>query len=166
MLVLRKRYRLKNVSKTFFMGGLSSISKDLVALDYSYIGPNCQIGSKVKIGRYTMLANNVSIIGGDHLFSNPETPIIFSGRPVLKDTHIGDDVWIGAFSILMAGVTIGNGSIIGTGSLVTKDIPPYCIYAGVPAKLIRKRFNDAEIEIHKKMLAQTSINISFCKEKI
>lgn len=112
-----------------------------------------------------MLANNVSIIGSDHIYSNPKTPIIFSGRPELKQTVIGEDVWIGAFSVIMTGVNIGNGAIIGAGALVTKNIPPYSIYAGVPAKFIKMRFDEPEIEIHKEMLKQRSIEVKYCKDK-
>lgn len=60
------RYRLRTVHKTIYLGGPSKISSDLVAGKYVYIGPGCQIYSHVTIGNYSMLANNVSIIGGDH----------------------------------------------------------------------------------------------------
>lgn len=58
------------------------------------------------------------------------------------DIVIGNDVWIGYEAIIMAGVTIGDGAIIGTRALVTKDVPPYTIVGGIPAKTIKKRFND------------------------
>lgn len=58
------------------------------------------------------------------------------------DIVIGNDVWIGYEAIIMAGVTIGNGAIIGTRAVITKDVPPYTIVGGVPAKVIRKRFSD------------------------
>lgn len=61
------------------------------------------------------------------------------------DIVIGNDVWIGYESIIMAGVTIGDGAIIGTRALVTKDVPPYTIVGGTPAKPIRKRFDDQTI---------------------
>ncbi len=61
------------------------------------------------------------------------------------DIVIGNDVWIGYESVVMAGVTIGDGAIIGARALVTKDVPPYTIVGGVPAKTIRKRFDDAAI---------------------
>ena len=156
MFFLRKKLKLKNVHKTFYAGGKSKISPDLVAGVYSYIGPNCLIYPKVNIGAYTMLANNVSIIGGDHNFSKIGIPIIFSGRGILNETFIGKDVWIGAFSIIMTGVKIGDGSIIGAGSVVTKDIEPYCVYAGVPAKKIKNRFKNSEdLNKHKQMLKRT-----------
>ena len=62
------------------------------------------------------------------------------------DIVIGNDVWIGFDAIIMSGVSIGDGAIIGTRSVVTKDIPPYAIVGGIPAKIIRKRFDDVTIE--------------------
>ena len=62
------------------------------------------------------------------------------------DIIIGNDVWIGYEALIMSGVTIGDGAIIGARAVVTKDVPPYTIVAGVPAKPIRRRFNDEVIE--------------------
>lgn len=62
------------------------------------------------------------------------------------DIRIGNDVWIGYEAVIFAGVTIGDGAIIGTRALVTKDVPPYTIVGGVPAKPIRKRFDDNTIQ--------------------
>lgn len=157
MIYYRKKYRLKNVDKTFYMVGYSKLSSDLKAGKFAYIGPNCLIYSRVSIGNFTMLANNVSIIGGDHRYDKVGIPIIFSGRDILNETIIGDDVWIGAYSKILTGVTIGEGAIIALGSIVTKDVEPYSIYAGIPAKKIKSRFNtDIEIEQHKKSLYQLS----------
>lgn len=61
------------------------------------------------------------------------------------DIVIGNDVWIGYEAVIMSGVTIGDGAIVGTRSVVTKDVPPYAIVGGVPAKIIRKRFDDKTI---------------------
>ena len=61
------------------------------------------------------------------------------------DIIIGNDVWIGYEAVIMSGVNIGDGAIIGTRAVVTKDIPPYTIVGGVPAKIIRKRFSDEVI---------------------
>ena len=101
-----------------------------------------------------MLANDVRIMGGDHRYDIPGTPIIYSGRAELKPTTIGRDCWIGAYSIIMCGVNIGDGCIIAAGSVVTKDVEPYSIYGGVPAKKIKDRFNsEKEVAIHKQMLS-------------
>ena len=157
----RKKYRLSRVDKNIYFGGASNISRDLKTEHDVYIGPNCIIYPKVSIGAYSMLANNVSILGGDHKYDIPGSPIIYSGREKLKATIIEKDCWIGAFSIIMCGVTIGEGSIIAAGSVVTKDVEPYSIYGGIPAKKIKSRFKtEEEISEHMKMLKDDN------KEKI
>lgn len=102
---------------------------------YSYIGPH------VSFGHFVMMSNHVNIIGNDHISEEVGTPSILTGRPEnyydLK-TVIEDDVWIGQGVTIMRGVTIGEGSIVGANSVVTKDIPPYSIYVGNPAKYIKK----------------------------
>lgn len=155
MFILRKKIGLKNVHSTFYLGGSSRISKDLKAAKYSYIGPNCIIYPKVELGAFTMLANNVSIIGDDHIYNKPGVPAIFSGRPERSSTIIGKDVWIGAYSKIKTGVTIGDGAIIALGAVVTKDVEPYAIYGGIPAKKIKDRFTTQELEIHKKMIQKS-----------
>lgn len=151
---LIKRYGLRNVHPTFLATfGLKKVSKDLTAGAYSYVGPNCCIYPRTIIGKFTLLANDVMIIGGDHNFKEVGIPLLFAGREFKKNTVIGDDVWIGARSIIMCGVNIGNGAIIAAGAVVTKDIPPYEIWGGVPATRIGMRFNTKEkIMMHENML--------------
>lgn len=150
---LIKRYGLRNVHPEFLATtGWYEISKDLVAGAFTYIGPRCRIYPKVSIGNYSLIANDVMIIGGDHNYLTAGIPTTFNGRAGVKPTTIGDDVWIGARCIIMCGVKIGNGAIIAAGSVVTKDIDPYGIYGGVPAKKIKERFNREEIRIHETML--------------
>ena len=69
------------------------------------------------------------------------------GHPTCKgDIHVGNDVWIGATSTIMSGITIGDGAIIGAGSMVTKDVPPFAIVAGNPSKIVKYRFTEEQIE--------------------
>lgn len=149
------KYSLKNVHPTFYIGGKTSISSDFIAGPYSYVGPNCIIYPKVSIGAYTMIANNVSILGGDHNFKKAGTPTIFSGREELKPTIIGKDVWIGSNSIVMTGLTIGDGTIVAAGSVVTKSLEPFSIYGGVPARKIKERFDNMQDLMMHKMLFHT-----------
>jgi len=152
-LVIRYIYGLKHVHPTFNIGGRCSISKDFIAGEHSYVGNKSYIYPGVSIGRYTMLGQNVQILGSDHIYNIPGTPAIFSGRPNLKETIIGRDVWIGANSIILSGVNIGDGAIVAAGSIVTKDVPPFFIVGGVPAKTIKKRFNSSiEEKTHLNML--------------
>lgn len=160
-LYYRNRYHLKYVDRSVYFGGSSQISSDLIAEHDVYIGPNCLINPKVKIGAYTMLANDVKILGGDHSYNKPGIPMLYSGRDIIKQTVIGKDCWIGAFSIIMCGVNIGEGSIIAAGAIVTKDVDAYSIYGGVPAKKIKNRFLcNEDIEKHKKMLEEKKCKFS------
>ncbi len=149
MELARRWYCLKNVHPTFYLGGKADIANDFKAGPFSYAGRDCCICPRVSIGAYTYIAHEVTILGGDHTHDVPGVPIGFSGRPEMPYTIVEDDVWIGHRAIIFAGVKIGRGAIIGAGSVVTKDVPPYTIVAGVPAKKIGERFN-ANIEDRKK----------------
>ncbi|MCG1037472.1 CatB-related O-acetyltransferase [Polaribacter sp. DS7-9] len=154
MFFVRKKFKLNknNIHKTFYVAKGVSLASDLKAGAFSYIGTNSRIYPKVEIGDYTMIAGDVRIVGGDHTYDTPGLPIIFCDRGIVNKTIIGKDVWVGANSIIMTGVRIGNGSIVAAGSIVTKDVAPYSIVAGAPAKVIKKRFSEDQIEIHEKML--------------
>lgn len=140
------------MDKTFLANKGASISKDFRAGAYSYVGGHSSICPKVKIGNFTMIAHNVMILGGDHNYKTAGIPTVFAGRDETRPTNIGDDVWIGAGSIIMAGVTIGDGAIIAAGSVVTKDVDSFCIYGGSPAKKIKERFTEEEKQKHIVML--------------
>lgn len=162
-----KRYRLKNVSPNFLAtNGLQRVSKDVKAGAYSYIGPQSIIYPKVTIGNYTMIANDVYIIGADHYFQQPGIPMVFAGREYLRETIIGNDVWIGARAIIMVGVKIGNGAIVAAGSVVTKDVEPYAIYGGVPAKKIKDRFTPEQITEHEQMLSQPISELYYLENRL
>ncbi len=119
-------------------------------------------GDKLIIGKFCSIACGAKFLftSGNHSLkslSNYTFPIFFdewdldsknitSAWDNKGDTVIGNDVWIGYDAIIMSGVKIGDGAIIGTRAVVTKDIPPYTIVGGVPAKPIRKRFDDKTIE--------------------
>ncbi|WP_373493152.1 DapH/DapD/GlmU-related protein [Aquiflexum sp.] len=106
----------------------------------SNIGPYSYIGCSgyIEIGNNVMMSPRVSIYSENHNFSNPEIPMNEQGvtRSFVK---IGDDCWIAANSVILAGVTIGKGSVIAAGSIVTKDVPPYSIVGGNPAKILKSR---------------------------
>jgi acetyltransferase-like isoleucine patch superfamily enzyme len=130
---------------------------ELVIEDDVYIGNHCTIQINGRIGRYTMIANNVGIIGKlDHDYRQIGAPIRYAkwvgnrndlDKEDLQVT-IGEDVWVGYGAIILSGVTIGRGAIIAAGSLVTKDVAPYTIVAGLPAKPTGERFSAEEIKQH------------------
>ncbi len=118
------------------------------------IGPNCKILCDIEFGNSILVAGDVTFVGrDDHLYDKPGTLIWNSGRGDSYKTCIGDDVWIGHGSIIIAGVHIGCGAIVAAGSVVTKDVPSCTIVGGNPAKVLKNRFRtDEERECHLKML--------------
>ncbi len=107
------------------------------------IGNGCEINENVKlrhvrIGDNVLIAPGVSIIGINHNFIDSKRLIKDQGETI-SEIKIGSDVWIGTNAIVLGGVTIGDGCVISAGAVVTKDCEPYCVYGGVPARLIKKR---------------------------
>ena len=115
------------------------------------------IFDKLEIGKFCSIGSGASFIlagnqGHNHkwISAYPFNPEIFSnakdGFQTKGDTIIGNDVWIGTEAIIMPGVKIGDGAVIGTRAVVTKDVEPYTVVGGNPAKVIKKRFADKEIK--------------------
>lgn len=118
-------------------------------------------GDKLKIGKFCSIACGAKFLftSGNHSLKSLSTytfPIFFEewgldAKDICGawdnkgDTIIGNDVWIGYEAVIMSGVKIGDGAIVGTRAVVTKDVPPYTIVGGVPAKIIRRRFDDQTI---------------------
>lgn len=87
-----------------------------------------------------MMGTDVIIITRNHRFDRTDIPMMEQGFEEERPVYIGNDVWIGDRVLILPGVHIGDGSIIAAGAVVTKDVPPYSIVAGVPARKIRDRF--------------------------
>jgi acetyltransferase-like isoleucine patch superfamily enzyme len=97
----------------------------------------------IDIGDYVMIAHNTSLISEDHGFEDTST-VIRKQASIRAKITIGSDVWIGAGVHILKGITIGEGAIIGANAVVTKDIPPYAIAVGNPARVLRYRGEKAE----------------------
>lgn len=157
------------------IGYNTAVSKDCCLEGENVIGQNCVISqssfgratycannvfiSNSEVGAYSSIASNVSIgvhshptrgyistFPGFH-FRWPATPYL--DRPkefkVQMRTKIGNDVWIGDSAIILNGVYVGDGAIIGAGAIVTRDVPPYSVVGGIPARIIRYRFSESHI---------------------
>ena len=162
----RLRYRLHHVHPTFYLAGPGRIPSDLVAGAHGFVGKGCVINPRTTLGRYVMLASEVAIVGGDHRSDCPGTPMIFSGRAELRPTRIEDDAWIGYRATLMAGVTVGRGAIIAAGAVVTKSVPPFEIWGGVPARKIGDRFqSEADRNEHDRMLSGDTVSGTYCPRR-
>jgi len=158
--------RLGGVDPTAYVHPSSHVAKDLVAGPYVFIGRHCNIAPQVTIGRYTMLASDIAIVGDDHNWSRPGVPIQFAGRPPQRATTIGADAWLGHGVIVMRGLTIGDAAIIAAGAVVTKDVPSYEVWAGVPAKHIRDRFADETARVrHEQMIAGLTATPTFAEAR-
>ena len=128
--------------------------------DYSYVGSASQV-SYATIGKFTCIGPNVRVGLGKHPSRNfvsihpafystlCQAQITFSSSTTFEEfapINIGNDVWIGAHAIILDGISIGDGAIVGAGSVVTKNVPAYAVVGGVPAKVLRYRFDSSEID--------------------
>ena len=141
--------------------GKNSVLKNCSVGFGSYVNNNADL-TDTDIGRYTSIGTNVSTVIGKHpiskqvamhpAFTDPQKIFGFSYTdkkifdPAQERTKIGNDVWIGNNVLIMGGVKIADGAVIGAGSIVTKDVKPYSINAGVPAKPIKDRFDEGQKE--------------------
>lgn len=107
---------------------------------------------KLKIGKYNSIASGVVFMMGGNSTDNLNFVSVYPFPAVIEDAYesrgetvTGNDVWLGMEAMIMPGVKIGHGSVVAARSVVTKDIPPYTIVGGNPARVIRKRFSDDEI---------------------
>lgn len=171
--VKRSLLRLKNptvrfgkdtvISKSAKFGGYNRIGAGSLFSGsmgaYSYIGENCRICAH--IGKFCSVANDVVTVCGTHptrqwVSTHPafysaakQCGTCFVSRTLFEEetpsATIGNDVWIGAGAQLIGGVIVGNGAIIAAGAVVTKNVAPYSIVAGNPAREIRKRFSEEDI---------------------
>ena len=159
--ILNNSYK---ISLTSYFQSPKYICKDLVSGDYSHFSYGCYIGKNVKIGNYVMCGPEVVIGMGNHSYDKPGTPIIFSGQPIINQTVIEDDVWIGQRAMIRSGIKVGEGSIIAMGSIVNKDVEPYTIVGGIPAKFLKNRFSNLEeIKKHKLFLKSKPKGGSYCR---
>jgi acetyltransferase-like isoleucine patch superfamily enzyme len=160
------RLKMKIFSFNFYSIGKNVIfnSNDSFSYKNISIGNDVFIGqgaylvaseSKIVIGNKVMFGPMVTIIGGDHRY-DVVGKFMFDVKEKLPENDlpviIEDDVWIGACAIITKGVTISKGSVVAAGAVVTKSFPPYSIIAGVPAKVIKRRFSNEQIMKHEEML--------------
>ena len=157
-------------------GSKTSIQQPFEATNYKNIemGNNCYIASNVRFinSRARIILGNNVLIGGDSKFISGNHKIDVPGLYMSevtddykndeyskydRDIIIDDDVMFGVNCLVLSGVHVGTGSFIGAGSIVNKDIPPYSIAVGVPAKVIKKRFSDEQLEKHIQILKERGL---------
>lgn len=135
--LLRKMFCIgeKTVIQTGFRFGMKGVLR---------IGRHCQINEDVyiqsaEIGDYVLIAQRVAILSVTHRMDRLDVPIKMQGSTESQPVKIESDVWIGRNAVIMPGIQIGKGAVVGAGAVVTKNVPPYAIVGGVPAKVIKYR---------------------------
>ena len=146
--VVIRRQTVLNVSpiNRFRVGHHSTIEEytvvdngvgDVIIGNYTRIGIRTTLIGPANIGSHVILAQNIVVSGLNHSYEDPDIPIHQQGVKVAS-IRIEDDCWIGSNSFIAAGITIGKHAIVAAGSTVTKDVPPYTIVAGNPARIIKQ----------------------------
>lgn len=154
--------RFEQAGKNVYIGKYCTFTHNTICVGNNvYIGTMSVFQSthgKIVIGNNVMFGPGVHIHGGNHItdvigkYMNQVTKELSSDGT----TVIEEDVWVGANAIILGAVHIGRGAVIGAGSVITHDVQPYEIVAGVPGKCIKKRFSSAEIELHERTLKEAS----------
>ena len=126
-----------NIGRHVYLGKLDCIEID----QFSGLGNKFQLrATKLKMGKYIMTAEEVLVIGGGHIHDRTDIPMVQQGSLPKTTLEIEDDVWIGQRATIIAkNYKIGKGAIIGACAVVTKEVPPYAIVAGNPAKIVGYR---------------------------
>ncbi len=117
------------------------------------IGGHCLIQADLEIGNKVMIASSIAFLNRDeHNYDILGKAMWDSGKAQRSKIILEDDVWIGHGAILLAPLRVGRGAIVAAGSVVVKDVPPYAIVAGNPAKTLKMRFSPEQIEAHDRIL--------------
>lgn len=152
---------------TFFM------CKNIEIGDHVYIGPEAYIFAQggISIGSGTIFGPRVTILTNNHNYDSTDLQSIpYDGKNILKKVTIGENVWIGANVSIAPGVTIGEGAVVAMGAVVTKDVPPFAVVGGNPAKVIKYRDKERylklkeEGKIYLKLKHRKEISIYFARE--
>jgi len=132
-IIIGKNFRATNNTMIYGPKDGLYIGNDVKINRNSWIGGD----GKIEIKDYVQMGPNVTILSSNH--STKMGELIFNQGPITKPISIGKDVWLGANVVVLPGVIIGDGSVVGAGAVVTRDVKPYSVVGGVPAKFIKYR---------------------------
>ncbi|WP_263649783.1 acyltransferase [Rasiella rasia] len=123
----------------FENGVYISDAKNLKIGTHVRVNEHVFLQGKISIGNYVMIAPNVAIYTNSHEFADLETPMVLQGDTETNAVVIENNAWLGRNVVVLPGITVGEGSIVGANSVVTKNVAPFTVVGGVPAKLIKTR---------------------------
>ena len=129
----------KNLGRRFVFRAFSQLRGEFSCGDDVRFGFGCHVMGAVHMGNQIMVAPNCVLTGGGHGIQLGKGPMIFQECPPHQPVRIGNDVWIGANSVILPGSTVGNGAVIAAGSVVKMNVPDFAIVGGNPAKIIKYR---------------------------
>ena len=132
-----RKFSLGNYSVVESYSCINNAVGDVIIGDYTRVGLHNTIIGPVTIGSHVNLAQGITVTALNHNFSESDKRIDEQGVSTTPVT-IDDDVWIGANAVILPGVSIGTHSVVAAGAVVTKDVPPHSLVAGVPAKIIKQ----------------------------
>ena len=132
-----RKFALGDYSVVESFSCINNAVGDVIIGDHTRVGLHNTVIGPVRIGSHVNLAQGITVTALNHNFADKDLRIDEQGVSTVPVT-IGDDIWIGANAVILPGVTIGNHSVVAAGAIVTKDVPPHSLVAGVPAKIIKE----------------------------
>jgi acetyltransferase-like isoleucine patch superfamily enzyme len=132
-----RKFSLGDYSVVESFACINNAVGDVIIGDYTRVGLHNTIIGPVTIGNHVNLAQGITVTALNHNFENSDSRIDEQGVST-KPVTIGNDIWIGTNAVILPGVTIGDHSVVAAGAVVTKDVPPHSLVAGVPAKIIKQ----------------------------
>ena len=150
LLLAKKKFKHFGTGSLLDLNTSYVVDKALVSIGkHVFIGPHAYISANLEIEDYVMLGPKVTLIGGNHAFGRVgERNRFLQPSGDLQGIKIKEDAWIGCNTTVLPNVTIGEGAVIGAGSVVNKDIPAYCLAVGNPATVKKVIFSDDEVQKH------------------
>ena len=149
---VRWKMELPEIGTGFQIGLFTNVPKGSRLGRFGYVGEGFHAESAICVGDLVMVSTDVHIIGNDHGVDDAKKPIRLKFNWQHKVTVFEADCWVGHRATLMSGITIGRGAVVAAGAVVTKDVAPYTIVGGNPAKLIKQRFSEDDQKAYDALL--------------